>query len=366
MLFTPGLTEAGGAARRSRLLAVELARRGWDVRVVTRAGTQRRFSSLKAPGLYALEVPGFGAPRLGGLLFLVVAIPLGITWGIRSIAFLSIQITSQTTAASVCGKLLRKPYFAFLTTGGPVSEVAHVQRGGLARVRAWIINGSRCLVAQTSEAASQLQAAFSGVDVVVIPNPVAHATVYPLTGQPRALFVGRLSEEKDLFRLVRVWRNVALEDAAARLTIAGAGGSYRSVEEELRDLVRDDEVLRGSVEFVGWVDDVAKLWEKCDVFVFPSTSEGMSNALLEACATGRVVVASDIPANQAVVGPNHPLTFHVSDEGSMEECLRKGLYDEEARGRSVANTAARIREFSLERFVDQVEGLLNAADRPRH
>ena len=367
VMFTPGLSEVGGAARRSKLLASELAERGWDVRVVTRAGTLRRFESHRSRHLFALEVPGFDRPRIGGLLFLVVAIPLGLLWGWKARVFLSIQLTSQTTAASVCGSMLRKPYIALLTTGGTVSEIAYIMSRRSARLRGWFLRHARFLVAQTPAAAEDLRTSFPGIQVVVAANPVVGLEPSPLTGRPRALFTGRFSEEKDLERLLRVWRRIAAEDDDAALVLAGSGGAYRSVEEELRAMVARDDVLTRSVEFRGWVADVADVLAENDVYVFPSLSEGMSNSLLEACAAERIVVVSDIAANRAVVGDEHALLFEAGDETSMETALRAGLYDDEIRTRAQMNVRERSPMFSVDRFMDQVEELIGAAaDSARH
>jgi len=358
VMFTPGLTEPGGAARRSRLLASELARRGWDVRVVTRAGTLRRFSTTRTAGLITVEVPGFHAPRLGAVLFLLVAVTLGISWGFRARAFVAVQITSQTTAAAVCGLVLRKPFVAFLTTGGSISEVGYVLGRRTAGIRRWLLSRARALIAQTDHAREDLASSFPQARVVVAANPVMLVGVAPLNGEPKALFTGRFSEEKDLGRLLDCWRSIAAADEAARLTLLGEGGAYRSVEAELRSKIEGDDVLARSVELPGWVADVQPYLVSNDVYVFPSLSEGMSNSLLEACAAERVVVASDIPPNRAVVGDGHPLLFKAGDSDDLSRCLQAALYDADVRRLAIAHVRARLPLFSIEGFVNEIEALL--------
>src|SRR3954453_20930000 len=74
VIFSVGIAEPGGAARRSRLIAEGLADRGWQVRVVTRAGTLSRFRLRRSNDLTILEVPGFGRRRAGAILFLICAL----------------------------------------------------------------------------------------------------------------------------------------------------------------------------------------------------------------------------------------------------------------------------------------------------
>lgn len=359
VMFTPGLTEPGGAARRSLLLASELANRGWNVRVLTRAGTLNHFEIRRTPRLLALEVPGFDAPRLGAILFLLVATPLGLFWGLRAQAFIAIQITSQSTAAAICGLILRKPYVAFLTTGGNISEIQYVLARRTAGIRQWLLSRASAVVAQTESARTDITTSFPRARVKVAANPVMMVDPLPLDGQPKALFTGRFSEEKDLLRLLDVWRDIASEDPMARLTLVGAGGAYRSIEKEIRRKIRADEVLSQSVELPGWVDNVTTHLANNDLYVFPSLSEGMSNSLLEACAARRVIVATDIPANRAVLGDDYPLLYAAGDSDALRTALQRGLYERSVRAAAVAHIEQRLPLFSLARFVDQVERLID-------
>jgi glycosyltransferase involved in cell wall biosynthesis len=156
---------------------------------------------------------------------------------------------------------------------------------------------------------------------------------------------------------------VADELPTGRLVLAGAGGDYRSVEDQVRDIVAADPVLRGSVELPGWVADLHSLLSRCDVYAFPSRSEGMSNSLVEACAAGRVVVASAIPANVEVLGDDYPLLFPPGDVDRLTQCLRMALMEPATRSAAAAGTAARARRLLLSEVGRRLgEVLLGAAD----
>lgn len=51
----------------------------------------------------------------------------------------------------------------------------------------------------------------------------------------------------------------------------------------------------GIIEYHGMVRDIRQVLKDVHCVVLPSYHEGMSNALLEAAATGRPLIASDIP-----------------------------------------------------------------------
>jgi glycosyltransferase involved in cell wall biosynthesis len=59
--------------------------------------------------------------------------------------------------------------------------------------------------------------------------------------------------------------------------------------------------VRERVHFAGQRTDVAAILSALDVFVYPSHSEGMPNALLEAMAAGLPCVASDIPVHRSIL-----------------------------------------------------------------
>jgi glycosyltransferase involved in cell wall biosynthesis len=190
--------------------------------------------------------------------------------------------------------------------------------------------------------------------------------VSPLSGAPNVLFIGRLSKEKDLERLLDAWPVVIGDRPDASLTLAGGGGAYRSMESILKQRVSSDPVLSSSVVLSGWVEDVSALLSANDVFVFPSLSEGMSNALLEAAAAGRVIVASNIPANRAVLGDDYPLLFEAGDTDALGRALRSAITDEKVRASARDRLALRIDSFSERRIVDRVEGMVEGAYRARN
>lgn len=367
VLFAPEYHEGGGIGRRCRLLVSAFANRGWEVRVVSRSVVCGHFRLTRSPNEVVLEVPAIWRGPLGTVLFLLVAVPLALVWGARAEAMLAIQLVSPTTAAVLSSAVLRRPCVAMATTSGPLSEAAYLSRSRLAPVRKLLLRRASFVAAQTDAVAEELRGLVGPERVVVVPNPVVPVVAPPLNGERRALYTGRLTAGKDLHRLLEAWRVVAGEQPGAMLTLAGDGGRYAPVESELRELVRDDSVLRATVRFTGWVADVTPLLAEADVYVFPSLSEGMSNALLEACAWGRVVVASDIPANKAVVGDDYPLLFRAGDTESLVETLQRAFDDEVSRVRARECLASRIRAHSVDAVVDRLEELIGeAARRPRH
>jgi glycosyltransferase involved in cell wall biosynthesis len=279
---------------------------------------------------------------------------------------LALQLSSPSTAAAVCGIITRRPFLVMSSTSGPLSETSLMQGGARAAIRRQLVRRATSLIGQTDEAVHELRSLFPSTPASVVTNPVAAVDVAPLSGEPRVAFAGRLSQEKDLLRLLAAWESLVTERSDASLTLIGAGSAHRSVEQELRSEVERRPVLRRSVRFTGWLPDPTAELLTADVFVLPSLSEGMSNALLEACALGRVVAASDIAANVAVLGRDYPLLFRAGVEAEMLRALRTAFDDESVRARCRAQIAERLRLFSPDTVAQRLETLLLDADRARH
>lgn len=365
--FTPGHDEIGGAARHSRLLCEELARRGWDVRVVTRSAASTRLRVRRQRHLLVVEVPGCGGRRRGALAFLLISLALGVVWGRRTAVLLSFQLVSPTTAAALVSRLTRRPFVAMSTTSGSLSETSSLRGNSVGpRLRRQLLHRASYVIAQTDEAALEVVDLVPPGRVAVLPTPVESLPAWPLLGSGSALFTGRFSAEKSLPLLLDAWRGVVGRRPDARLVLAGEGGSYRSVESQVRAAVAADAALTASVEFPGWVEDVAGLLRQHDVYVFPSSSEGMSNSLVEACAAARAVVASDIAPNRAVLGDDYPGLFTDGDRDELERVLGAMLTDEGLRMTAASRAVDGARRNLLSNVGDGLERLLrSAANRPR-
>ena len=144
------------------------------------------------------------------------------------------------------------------------------------------------------------------------------------------LYVGNFSQGAHLKAfdvLFKAWALVHCDNPSAKLVVAGGGNltTWKNYVLELGCAV--------SVEFLGFVDNPGKLYDQAGLFVLPSRVEGMSNALLEALSFGLPVVASDIPANRAVVdGSQSALLVEVGNERALADAIVSLLADPARRG----------------------------------
>ena len=137
--------------------------------------------------------------------------------------------------------------------------------------------------------------------LTIIPNGVSLKIFRPSTELPkqdrpvRLLFVGRLADERKGARLVL--------DAFARLVQRGINATLDMVGdlEDFGELPNYAGVrFHGEVGMEALVD----AYRRCDVFVAPSTGqESFGIILLEAMASGKAVVCSDIEGYRGTVHP---------------------------------------------------------------
>ncbi|MFD8965172.1 glycosyltransferase [Streptomyces sp. NPDC059568] len=110
---------------------------------------------------------------------------------------------------------------------------------------------------------------------------------------PVVVCVGRLCRQKGQDILLRAWQPVVRQVPQARLVLVGDGPDA----DELRATAPP------SVLFAGAVPDTAPWYRAADLVVLPSRWEGMAVAPLEAMASGRPVVLSDVDGARESLPP---------------------------------------------------------------
>ena len=107
------------------------------------------------------------------------------------------------------------------------------------------------------------------------------------TGHPVLLCVANLKAYKGHQYLLQAAARLRAGGRPCTLVLAGDGGERPALERQARELNLD-------VRFLGACTDVGPLFTRADVVVLPSLHEGMSNAVMEAMAAGRPVVATAV------------------------------------------------------------------------
>ncbi|OAP42064.1 glycosyl transferase [Sinorhizobium saheli] len=123
----------------------------------------------------------------------------------------------------------------------------------------------------------------------------------PPQGAPVFLMVARLLRDKGVVEYVQAARIVRQSFPEARFQLLGHFDSNPTAisREEIDGWVRE-----GVLEYLGSTDDVRPYLAACSVFVLPSYyREGIPRSILEALATGRPVITTDLPGCRDTVEP---------------------------------------------------------------
>ena len=105
--------------------------------------------------------------------------------------------------------------------------------------------------------------------------------------------------EKGLEHLLLATSLIVKDVPDVRVQLIGDGPSMQ----ELKALANHLGITQNCI-FVGWKNEmeVASLLSKSSVFAFPSLSEGLPKAVLEAMACGNAIVGSDLEQIREIVG----------------------------------------------------------------
>ena len=148
-----------------------------------------------------------------------------------------------------------------------------------------------------------MKAGFKENKIVMIPNGVELELINKskplnLPGDPRILYVGRLSKFKNVHVLLRAFAEVVKQFPRACLYIVGDGPTRGFLQRMAAKLgIRDNVVFKGFIP----TTSVYRYYKSVDVLVLPSYVENFSITLLESMASKVPVIASDALGNLEII-----------------------------------------------------------------
>ena len=141
---------------------------------------------------------------------------------------------------------------------------------------------------------------------------------YPQEGAVRLLFVGRVMHEKGVDELFAAAKRMKQEygDSVEFHIVGSFEEGYKPLMDELEKA--------GVVKYHGYQSDMKRFYAMASCVVLPSYHEGMSNVLLEAAASGRPLITSDIPGcREAVEDGVSGYLCPAKDADALHEAMRR-------------------------------------------
>ena len=231
------------------------------------------------------------------------------------------------------------------------------------------------LVAVSESAMVSTERYFPG-DYRIIPNaidvdffnPGAEPMPQLADDRPRVLFLGRIEPRKGLKHLLRAMPGIVRRVPDVQLVVVGAAPFGRRYEESLDPGIADRVVWAGAIPG----DDRPRYYSGTDVYCSPAVgNESFGIVLLEAMATGRPVVASDIRGYRKVVDHEEDgLLVPPCDPDAIADAVARLLLDPDLRARMGRAGREKALRYSWPKIAVRIEDyyreLIARYPRPRY
>lgn len=201
--------------------------------------------------------------------------------------------------------------------------------------------------------------------VDVIPNPVDIARIQRLSSQtppcpwfaqnvPVIISIGRLSKPKNYPCLIEAF-SMVLKHTDARLIILGQGAMRGHLESMIDRLD-----LKDKVHMPGFVSNPYCYLRRSSIFVLPSLWEGLPNALLEAMALGKPIVATraNRSIEELIEDGRHGILVATGSAYALSKAIIKLLANRDCWERFSQNCRDAISCFDVRAVVKQYEKVL--------
>lgn len=362
----------GGAGSQAELLSNRLARRGWDVEIVTL--DQKGVGSSHENGIRVRRILR-GVAATGRLTRIQTTVGLSVAAAIAIVKkrplVVHIHGTYWWSIAPVLAARLVGAASVVKSTRDGEDDAATVFAKRWGRVPLGRIYGASLRLADAVIVLNEvaMKSAISqglstttrlirnGVNVESFTRSVerrekSRAEERLSKADRVVLFVGYLVKHKGVEDLLTAWRTIG--DQEAQLWLIGPmTGFYRELDDripqEIVKLIDDGFKVRQFGHVEG--DRLPHFYWAADVFVLPSYAEGMPNSLAEAVVSGCEIVATAIPGITDILEQHEAAFFAPGDLESLETALKKALLG----GRHDSSSAAA--RLNIENVTDSYEDL---------
>jgi glycosyltransferase involved in cell wall biosynthesis len=166
-------------------------------------------------------------------------------------------------------------------------------------------------------------------------------------------FVGRFFAEKNLFTLLGSFARASETAGETKLVLVGTGPLEKQLRMFCHQLSINDKVV-----FTGFRKDVNRLLSALDVFVLPSYTEGCPTALLEAMASGKAIISSNIPSIREIVRHSkEAILVNPYDAEELKQAILLLYNNSSLRAELGHNAAKRVTAYNIDEVCGQVQEL---------
>lgn len=208
------------------------------------------------------------------------------------------------------------------------------------------------LIVLTTSAANEVSQLADADKIQIIGNPIMHSSDSQVvsTGKNKSLvFVGRFSEEKGVFKLLRIWKMISQQLPEYSLKMYGEGPLQSKIQEE----IENQELTNITLE--GFSTDEAAIYANADLLLMTSETESFGMVLPEAMYYGVPVIAFDCPVSPKEVIANCGILIPCFDEKLYAEQTISVLKNREEWCILHNRAIARSRDFHISNIIKRWE-----------
>lgn len=243
-----------------------------------------------------------------------------VTGGRRDDAEVLVALHARRSRAAIAAWRALQPARALVVALTGTDLYRDVPEGDAAAC-ASLVDADRLIVLQEAARAALPASARAKADVVFQSARALAPWPRKRSGVLHCVLVAHLRPEKDPATVFAAWRRLPPE-LPITLTIIGA-----ALDPALGDAARDLAAIDSRVQWSGprphpWTRQAIK---RAHLLLCPSRMEGGANVVVEAVTAGTPVLASRVPGNVGMLGPDYPGYFPVGDSGALAQLLTRLL-----------------------------------------
>lgn len=213
------------------------------------------------------------------------------------------------------------------------------------------------LIVLTNSARKELKRINSSISepqIVTIPNPLMaiedSSSVTSLNNR-KIVFVGRLSPEKGVMRLLRIWENIYLKLQDYSLLIYGEGPA----KSEMAHFIKSHSLPR--VFLKGYCNDKSSIFTGSDLLLMTSDTEGFGLVLIEAMYYGVPSVSFDCPVSPKEIIADTGVIIPCFDEQAYGKAVIKILEDKDSLVNLQQRCLTRVRSYYIDIIINKWNNL---------
>lgn len=353
----------GGAEKQAQLLAESFIRSGIHVEVVTSRFTKqmKKFEIINEVPVNRINCPNI--KYLGNIIFFIGLFVFLIRKRIEYDIYHVHQAQDHCLIVGLFLSIFNKRAILKITGSGDNFDINKLKKRKIAKILiSYIYKYEKFIVFNKGVIGQLIDYKIPSSKIKVIPNGIEISEL-PIRdikldkSSINLITIGRLEKIKNIEVIVRalpILMGKKHHINSVKLLIIGDGPE----REYLKKITLQEGVI-DNVIFEGYQNDPTSYLLTADIFILSSWSEGMSNTLLEAMASGIPIIASDIPSNKILISHlEHGLLFPPESADDLADRIIELTDDDVLSHSMAANARLKIEtEYNIDYIVKRYTAL---------